>query len=58
MDSGTTTTKHKIGKITYLVSASPSEKATDTIEKKIEKLIIKGMRQSAGKPGFDSAFSQ
>ena len=43
-----TTTKHKIGKITYLVTASPSDKATDTITKKIEKLIIKDMRQNAG----------
>ena len=35
----TITTERKIGKITYLVQALPSEKATDTIHKKIEKLI-------------------
>ena len=52
------TTKRKIGKITYLVAASPSEKATDTINKKIEKLIIKDLRKSAGKPGVSSAFLQ
>jgi len=39
----------KIGKITYIVTASPSEKATDTIEQKIEKLIIKNMRQHSDK---------
>ena len=33
----TITTERKIGKITYLVQALPSEKATDTIHKKIEK---------------------
>ncbi|RHA65196.1 hypothetical protein DW927_15000 [Roseburia intestinalis] len=31
----TITTERKIGKITYLVQALPSEKATDTIHKKI-----------------------
>ena len=43
-----TTTEHKIGKITYFVCASPSEKATDTLEKKIKKLIRKDLEQSAG----------
>ena len=57
MDSNTTTTTRKIGKITYLVTASPSDKATDTIEKKIEKLIIKDMRKNAGKPGIKADFS-
>jgi len=51
------TTKHKIGKITYLVTASQSDKATDTLDQKIEKLIIKGLR-NAGKPGVASKFSQ
>ena len=36
-----TTTTHKIGKVTYLVSSAPSEKATDTIDKKIAKMIRK-----------------
>ena len=38
-----TTTEHKIGKTTYFVCASPSEKATDTLDKKIKKLIRKDM---------------
>jgi len=46
MDSATTTMR-KIDKITYIVTASPSEKAVDMLEQKIEKLIIKNMRQSA-----------
>ena len=45
-------TKHKIGKITYLVRALPSEKATDTIHKKIEKLIVKDLQTKPGNPGF------
>ncbi len=45
-------TKHKIGKITYLVRALPSEKATDTIHKKIEKLIMKDLQKNPGNPGF------
>lgn len=40
----TITTERKIGKITYLVQALPSEKATDTIHKKIEKLIVKDLQ--------------
>lgn len=43
-----TTTEHKIGKTTYLVCASPSNKATDTIDKKIKKLIRKDMEHNAG----------
>jgi hypothetical protein len=58
MDKKTTTTKHKIGKITYLVTASQSEKATDTIKKKVEKLIIKDLRKNGGTPGFTSNLSQ
>jgi hypothetical protein len=54
MSSNIITTQRKIGKITYLVTASPSEKATDTIEKKIEKLIIKDMRHNAGKQAASS----
>ena len=34
-----TTTEHKIGKVTYLVCSSASERATDTLDKKIKKLI-------------------
>ena len=42
------TTTHIIGKTTYFVCASASEKATDTIDKKIKKLIRKDMEQNAG----------
>lgn len=41
------TTERKIGKVTYLVSAAPSERATDTIEKKLAKMIRKEVVQSA-----------
>ena len=41
------TTERRIGKVTYLVSAAPSERATDTIEKKLAKMIRKEVVQSA-----------
>lgn len=50
----TITTERKIGKITYLVQALPSEKATDTIHKKIEKLIVKDLQKKARKSGLFS----
>ena len=40
---GGTTAEHKIGKVTYLVCSSASERATDTLDKKIKKLIRKDM---------------
>jgi hypothetical protein len=43
----TITTTRKIGKITYIITASSSENASDTLEQKVEKLIIKHMRQNA-----------
>jgi hypothetical protein len=46
------TTERKIGKITYLITASPSEKATDTIDRKIEKLIFREMRKTADTEAF------
>ncbi len=46
----TITTERKIGKITYLVQALPSEKATDTIHKKIEKLIVKDLQKKPAAP--------
>ena len=58
MDKKIITTKHKIGKITYIIDSSSSEKATDTLDQKIEKLIIKDLRKSTGKPGFSSIFLQ
>lgn len=47
----TITTERKIGKITYLVQALPSEKATDTIHKKIEKLIVKDFQRPSSALG-------
>lgn len=43
-----TTTKYKIGKTMYLVCTSPSDKATDTIDKKIKKLIRKDIEHNVG----------
>lgn len=36
-----TQTEHKIGNVTYVVCSSASERATDTLDKKIKKLIRK-----------------
>jgi hypothetical protein len=41
-----TTTKHQIGKTTYLVCASASDRATDSLDGKIRKLIKKDLEQS------------
>lgn len=41
------TTERKIGKVTYLVSAAPSKRATEPIEKKLAKMIRKEVVQSA-----------
>jgi hypothetical protein len=46
------TTERKIGNITYLVTALPSEKATDTINRKIEKLIVKDLQKKPVATGF------
>lgn len=43
-----TTTEHKIGKTTYFICSSASEKATDTLDKKNKKLIRKDLEQNAG----------
>ena len=40
-----TKTEHKIGKVTYLVCSSASERATDTLDEKIKKLIRKDIEQ-------------
>jgi len=39
-----TETTHKIDKITYIVTASSSENATDTLKEKINKLILRDVR--------------
>ena len=41
------TTQHKIGKVTYIVCSSQSDTATDTLEKKIKKLLRKDVEQGA-----------
>ena len=41
-----TSTKYQIGKTTYLVCASASDRATDSLDRKIRKLIKKDMEQS------------
>ena len=46
-----TTTEHKIGKVTYLVCSSASERATDTLDKKIKKLIRKDMELNPANAG-------
>lgn len=47
-----TTTEHKIGTVTYLVVSAASEKAAETLDKKVEKLIRKDMRETAAKWRF------
>lgn len=42
-----TRTERKIGNTTYIVCSAASEKATDTLEQKIKKLIRKDMEQNA-----------
>ena len=44
-----TKTEHKIGKVTYLVCSSASERATDTLDKKIKKRIRKDIEQKPEK---------
>lgn len=43
-----TKTEHKIGKTTYILCSSSSEKATDSLDNKIKKLIRKDIEQNAG----------
>ncbi|MCD8214092.1 MAG: transposon-encoded TnpW family protein [Clostridiales bacterium] len=47
-NTAVTITEHKIGKITYIVYSSSSENATDTLDKKIKKLIRKDFEQKFG----------
>lgn len=54
MDNEVITTQHKIDKVTYIVSAAASENAKDTLHKKIEKLIVRDMRQSAENGGISA----
>ena len=47
MENKVITTEKKIGKITYFVSSTQSEQAKDTLDKKVEKMILKDVGQSA-----------
>lgn len=42
-----TTAEHKIGTVTYYVISAQSEKAAETLDKKIEKLIRKDILETA-----------
>lgn len=44
-DPKTTITEHIIGKINYHIFATSSDNATDTLDKKLNKLIIKNANQ-------------
>lgn len=39
-------TERRIGNVTYIIKSASSEKATDTLDKKIEKLIKKDIGQN------------
>jgi len=53
-------TKRKIGKITYLIAASSSDTATDTLHKKMEKVILKDLKntQTLQNTGLTGNFSK
>jgi hypothetical protein len=42
----TATTEYRIGKTIYIVTASPGAQAADTLDRKIEKLILKAVKQT------------
>ena len=46
IENQTVITEQKIGKVTYIVRSAASAKATDTLEKKIEKIIKKEAAQN------------
>lgn len=46
------TTEHKIEEITYFVCSSFSERAKDTLDKKIKKGIRKDLENNAGNRAF------
>ena len=47
MENKVITTEKKIGKITYFVSSTQSEQAKDTLDKKVEKMILIDVWQNA-----------
>lgn len=47
-----TTTPRIIGKVTYYIESKSSEKARETLDKKIEKLIRKDLCRQPENPGI------
>ncbi|MDR2560082.1 MAG: transposon-encoded TnpW family protein [Oscillospiraceae bacterium] len=47
MNNEITTTKHIIDGVTYTVTASPSENTTETLHRKIEKLLLRDMHHES-----------
>ena len=47
-----TTTPHTIGKVTYYIVSESSEKARESLDKKIEKLIRKDLGRQPKNPYF------
>ncbi len=45
------TTERKIGKVTYTICASASQKATETLDKKIRDLIRRDVEENARNNG-------
>ena len=58
MEKEVITTQYKIDKMTYLVTAAASENAKETLHKKIEKLILRDMRQIAENTDSSAAGSK
>lgn len=46
-------TEKKIGNVTYCVCSTHSEHAKDTLDKKVEKLILKNIGQNAENSKFN-----
>jgi hypothetical protein len=44
LDREVTTTNYEIGGVTYTVESSASEKSSETIHRKIEKLLLRDLR--------------
>lgn len=44
-----TVTKRKVGKVTYVIESSPSATATETIDRKIEGLILREIQRNTVK---------
>lgn len=53
-DTDITTTEHKIGSTTYLVTSLPSENAKGSIKEKVERLIIKDLNAEINNAHFSA----